>query len=165
MIHAHRNSSSVEPQSDKRRQQLRSAYAMNWQMALRLVAKYSESWDLRDSYGKSKESPVEIRVRNGTDRTTLETSAPNTELPRLDQGALMPEPKETTVVLADDQAIVREGFAALFAGAGMRVVGECCDGAEALQMIGLLQPDFAILDLYMPIMTGVDVVRRLRGSG
>lgn len=77
----------------------------------------------------------------------------------------MEETRETTVVLADDQAIVREGFAALFAGAGMRVVGECSDGAAAVQMIQSLQPDFAVLDLYMPVMTGVDVVRRLRASG
>jgi DNA-binding NarL/FixJ family response regulator len=77
----------------------------------------------------------------------------------------MEESRETTVVLADDQAIVREGFAALFAGAGMRVVGECSDGGAAAQMISSLQPDFAILDLYMPVMTGIDVVRRVRASG
>ena len=77
----------------------------------------------------------------------------------------MQESQETTVVLADDQAIVREGFAALFGGAGMRVVGECSDGGAALQMINSLQPDFAVLDLNMPVMTGVDVVRRLRASG
>jgi DNA-binding NarL/FixJ family response regulator len=77
----------------------------------------------------------------------------------------MQESRESTVVVADDQAIVREGFAALCSGAGMRVVSECPDGAAALQAITSLQPDFAILDLHMPVMTGVDVVRRLRGAG
>lgn len=77
----------------------------------------------------------------------------------------MQESRETTVVLADDQAIVREGFAALFASAGMRVVGECSDGGSAVQMINSLKPDFAVLDLVMPVMTGVDVVRRLRSTG
>jgi len=77
----------------------------------------------------------------------------------------MQESRESTVLLADDQAIVREGFAALCSGAGMRVIGECADGAAAFEAINALQPDFAILDLHMPLMTGVDVVRRLRTSG
>jgi DNA-binding NarL/FixJ family response regulator len=78
---------------------------------------------------------------------------------------MMQETRESTVVLADDQAIVREGFAALCAGVGIRVVAECADGAAALQAITTLQPDFAILDLHMPVMTGVDAVRRLRTAG
>jgi DNA-binding NarL/FixJ family response regulator len=77
----------------------------------------------------------------------------------------MPESREPTVVIADDQAIVREGFAALCAGAGLQVAAQCSDGASALQAITALLPDFAILDLHMPVMTGVDVVRRLRASG
>lgn len=77
----------------------------------------------------------------------------------------MQESPETTIVLADDQEIVREGFAALFAGAGMRVVGECSDGAAAVQMISSLRPDIAVLDLQMPKLTGVEAVRRLRASG
>jgi len=77
----------------------------------------------------------------------------------------MQELRETTVLVADDQAIVREGFAALCTGAGMRVIGECSNGAAALEAITSLQPDFAILDLHMPVMTGVDVVRKLRGAG
>lgn len=75
------------------------------------------------------------------------------------------ESHELTVVLADDQAIVREGFAALCTGAAIRVVAECGDGGSALQAVTTLQPDFAILDLHMPVMTGVEVVRRLRASG
>jgi len=77
----------------------------------------------------------------------------------------MQESRQSTVVIADDQAIVREGFVALCAGSGMQVIAECSDGAAALQAITAMQPDFAILDLHMPVMTGVDVVRRLRGQG
>jgi len=76
----------------------------------------------------------------------------------------MQETREVTVVLADDQTIVREGLAALCAGSGMRVVGECSDGVAALQTITSLRPDFAILDLQMPV-TGLEVVRRLRTAG
>jgi DNA-binding NarL/FixJ family response regulator len=73
--------------------------------------------------------------------------------------------QETTVVLADDHAIVREGIASLCATNGMRVLGQCSEGSAALEMIGALQPDFAILDLHMPGMTGVEVIRRLRMTG
>ncbi len=71
----------------------------------------------------------------------------------------------TTVVLADDHAIVREGFAALCEVNGMRVVGQCSDGPSAVETILAKQPDFAILDLHMPGMTGVEVIRRLRNAG
>jgi DNA-binding NarL/FixJ family response regulator len=73
--------------------------------------------------------------------------------------------QEITVVLADDHAIVREGFAALCSAQGMRVVGQTSDGPAALDMITRLNPDFGILDLHMPGMTGVEVIRRLRGLG
>jgi len=77
----------------------------------------------------------------------------------------MQESQETTVVLADDHAIVREGIAALCAASGMRVLGQCSEGPVALQMVLDLHPDFAILDLHMPGMTGIEVVRRLRDAG
>jgi two-component system response regulator NreC len=77
----------------------------------------------------------------------------------------MQEQQDTTVVLADDHAIVREGIAALCVTNGMRILGQCADGASAVEMIVSLQPDLAILDLHMPAMTGVEVVRKLRAYG
>jgi DNA-binding NarL/FixJ family response regulator len=74
----------------------------------------------------------------------------------------MQEIEPTTVVLADDHAIVREGIAALCAANGMRILGQVADGAAAVQMIEELKPDFAILDLHMPQVTGVEAIRRLR---
>ena len=71
----------------------------------------------------------------------------------------------TTVVLADDHAIVREGFAALCEVNGMRVLGQCSDGPSAVETILARQPDFAILGLHMPGMTGIEVIRRLRAAG
>lgn len=71
-----------------------------------------------------------------------------------------------SVVLADDHAIVREGIAALCTThASIRVIGLCSDGQAALEMIRSLRPDFAILDMNMPGLTGVEVVRKLRLSG
>jgi DNA-binding NarL/FixJ family response regulator len=77
----------------------------------------------------------------------------------------MEEAQELTVVLADDHNIVREGFAALCANQGLRILGQCADGPSAVEMIARLNPDFAILDLDMPGMTGVEVIRRLRFAG
>ena len=77
----------------------------------------------------------------------------------------MQELAATTVVLADDHAIVREGIAALCISHGIRVLGQAANGAEAVEMITALHPDFAILDLHMPVMTGVDAIRTLRAAG
>ena len=75
----------------------------------------------------------------------------------------MNKPKSISIVLADDHAIVREGLAALCEShAELYVAGQCADGLAALEMIRSLQPDFAILDLNMPKLTGVQVVRKLR---
>jgi DNA-binding NarL/FixJ family response regulator len=77
----------------------------------------------------------------------------------------MAELAGTTVVLADDHAIVREGFAALCEVNGMRVIGQCSDGPTAVDTVLAKQPDFVILDLHMPGMTGIEVIRKLRAAG
>jgi DNA-binding NarL/FixJ family response regulator len=78
----------------------------------------------------------------------------------------MNQGKPTTVVIADDHAIVREGIAALCAAQPeLTVAGQCADGEAAIELILGLKPDFAILDLNMPKLTGLEVVRRLRQSG
>lgn len=73
--------------------------------------------------------------------------------------------EQLTLVLADDHAIVREGLAALCANHGFRIVGQCADGQAAVDMILAEKPDFAILDVHMPGMTGVEAVRKLRDAG
>ena len=74
----------------------------------------------------------------------------------------MQKVEATTVVLVDDHAIVREGIAALCAANGMCILGQAADGISAIPMIEALKPDFVILDLHMPQITGVEVIRRLR---
>jgi DNA-binding NarL/FixJ family response regulator len=74
-------------------------------------------------------------------------------------------PAGITAVLADDHNIVREGLAALCSLHGIRVLGQCADGRAAVDTIGSLHPDVAVLDMNMPVFDGVEVVRRLRGQG
>jgi DNA-binding NarL/FixJ family response regulator len=71
-----------------------------------------------------------------------------------------------TVILADDHGIIREGVAAFCkARADVSVLGQCSDGQEALEMILARDPDFAVLDLDMPRLSGLEVVRRAREAG
>lgn len=67
------------------------------------------------------------------------------------------------VVVADDHAIVRQGLRTLLEHeGGCQVVGEAADGLTAIDLIVRLTPDVAILDLQMPELDGIDVVRRAR---
>src|SRR5262245_2530825 len=75
------------------------------------------------------------------------------------------DPQDITIVLADDHVIVREGIAALCASKGLRVLGECSDGTTAVELVTRLQPDFAIFDLEMPGLSGLEAIHRLRTAG
>jgi DNA-binding NarL/FixJ family response regulator len=78
----------------------------------------------------------------------------------------MQEAKTLSIILADDHAIVREGLAALCSSnPRFRVIAQCADGEAALEAILAEKPDFAILDLHMPKLTGLEVIRRLRSQG
>jgi DNA-binding NarL/FixJ family response regulator len=70
------------------------------------------------------------------------------------------------VLIADDQTLVRQGIRGLLQLSGeVEVVGELEDGATALQQIRSLRPDVALLDVRMPRLTGLDVLRALRQGG
>ena len=70
---------------------------------------------------------------------------------------------EYRVVVADDEPRFIKLFHALLDGAeDIRIVGEACNGAEALKLAKELLPDAMIIDLYMPDMNGLDVIRQIR---
>ena len=67
------------------------------------------------------------------------------------------------ILLADDHPIVREGLRALLeTQPNFEVIAECANGEEALRMTEKLKPDMLLLDLEMPVMDGVETIRRLR---
>jgi len=73
------------------------------------------------------------------------------------------ERKTYSVLLADDLTLVREGLAALCAShAQYRVVGQCSEGTSALRMIESQRPDLAVLDLNLPDLFTMEIVRRVR---
>jgi DNA-binding NarL/FixJ family response regulator len=66
------------------------------------------------------------------------------------------------LLLADDQAMVRQGFGALLnAQDGMLVVGEATNGEEAVRVCRQLRPDMVLMDVRMPVMDGLEATRRL----
>jgi len=67
------------------------------------------------------------------------------------------------VLIVDDQALVRQGIRSLLALAGeIEVAGEADDGASALERIDSAKPDVVLLDLKMPRVDGLTVLRTLR---
>jgi DNA-binding NarL/FixJ family response regulator len=67
-----------------------------------------------------------------------------------------------TILLADDHQIVRQGLRALLeAEPDFSVVGEAADGLEVVPLVEDLQPDVLLLDLTMPGMSGLDIIRQV----
>src|SRR5438874_2551355 len=67
-----------------------------------------------------------------------------------------------TVFIAEDEPLARDVLRdAIYAHARLRLVGEAADGASALAQIERIRPDVVFLDIQMPEMTGLDVLRRL----
>jgi DNA-binding NarL/FixJ family response regulator len=68
----------------------------------------------------------------------------------------------TTIVLADDHQVVRLGLRTLFdAEPDFSVIGEAADGLEAKQLVERLRPNVLIVDLMMPGINGLEVVRQV----
>jgi DNA-binding NarL/FixJ family response regulator len=70
------------------------------------------------------------------------------------------------VLVVDDQALVRQGICSLLRlSPEIELVGEACDGSEALSSIARAHPDVVLLDLKMPRLDGLAVLRTLRQRG
>ena len=66
------------------------------------------------------------------------------------------------IVIAEDQAHVRRGAAHLLSlEQDMEVVGQACNGTEAVELARVLQPDVILMDLHMPVKGGVAATREI----
>jgi DNA-binding NarL/FixJ family response regulator len=71
----------------------------------------------------------------------------------------------TSVVVADDQGLVRAGLVAILdTQPDMVVLGQAGDGAAAVELVTRTRPDVVLMDVRMPRMDGIEATRRLSGS-
>jgi DNA-binding NarL/FixJ family response regulator len=69
----------------------------------------------------------------------------------------------TSILLVDDQRLMREGLRTLLElEQDFEIAGEAADGQAALDAYAQLKPDVVLMDIRMPVMTGVEATRRLR---
>jgi two-component system, NarL family, response regulator LiaR len=70
------------------------------------------------------------------------------------------------VLIADDHKIVRQGLRFLLSQeSGIEVAGEAADGVAALDAVRALRPDVVLLDLFMPGLDGIAVLKALQADG
>ena len=70
-----------------------------------------------------------------------------------------------TVLIVDDHLTFRSTARRMLEAEGYRVVGEAGDGAEALELVKRLSPDFVLLDVQLPDMDGFEIAARLSRNG
>lgn len=70
-----------------------------------------------------------------------------------------------TVVIADDQAVVRAGLRMILEANGIEVVGEAADGAVARELAEQLEPAVVLMDIRMPVVDGIEATAAIVGAG
>ncbi|HYW71656.1 MAG TPA: response regulator transcription factor [Pyrinomonadaceae bacterium] len=73
------------------------------------------------------------------------------------------ESKKIRVMVIDDQAVVRQGFVSLISTVpDMEIVATGSNGREAVELFREHQPDITLIDLRMPVMSGVEAITEIR---
>lgn len=67
----------------------------------------------------------------------------------------------TTVVLVDDEPLIRAALAQAFSGSGLDLVGQAASGEEAIELVLELRPDVVLMDVKLPGISGVEAIERL----
>ncbi|UJP65629.1 response regulator [Mongoliitalea daihaiensis] len=71
----------------------------------------------------------------------------------------------STVIIADDHPLFLKGVRSFVEEYGLQVLGEAFNGHDAFELIKAHEPDLAIVDLEMPLMTGLEVAKEVKTVG
>lgn len=71
-------------------------------------------------------------------------------------------PRRTTVLIVDDNEIIRLTLRSLLRSSGLEVIGEATDGVKGVAMAVQLRPDLICLDVLMPKMSGLEALAVIR---
>jgi DNA-binding NarL/FixJ family response regulator len=71
----------------------------------------------------------------------------------------------TTVVIADDQELVRTGLQLVLEARGCAVVGVAANGREAVEVVRRTAPEVVLMDIRMPVLDGIAATRELTAAG
>jgi len=74
------------------------------------------------------------------------------------------QPTTRSVVIAEDETLIRMDLAEMLTEEGYDVVGQAGDGARAVELAGQLRPDLVILDVKMPVLDGIAAAEQIAGS-
>ncbi|MFH0975812.1 MAG: response regulator [Spirochaetota bacterium] len=78
-------------------------------------------------------------------------------------GKPVPVKEILTVLFADDHQVIRQGLISLIDGQpDVAVVGEACNGEEALECVRKMHPNVVVMDVSMPVMNGIEATRRIK---
>jgi DNA-binding NarL/FixJ family response regulator len=67
----------------------------------------------------------------------------------------------TSVVIADDQELIRSGLRMVLEARGIDVLGEAADGRQAVELVMRTSPDVVLMDIRMPVLDGIGATREL----
>ncbi len=71
----------------------------------------------------------------------------------------------TSVVIADDQDLIRSGLRMVLEARGIEVLGEAADGRQAVEAVTTLRPDVVLMDIRMPVLDGIAATREIAARG
>ncbi len=68
------------------------------------------------------------------------------------------------IVVADDHSLFRDGIVSLLESGGHQVVGQASNGIEATKLADEFDPDLILMDIHMPVMTGMTALKQIKAE-